>query len=256
MRLLTWNVNGLRAAIGKGLDGQIARLAPDVVLFQEIRCKPEQLPPGWAPPSGYVVRWHPAEKLGWSGVATWTRAPLTRANVGLAATDDDADGRVLVTEIGGWRIVNTYLPSGSAGPERQAAKDAFLVKFSPYLDALVGDATPTLVCGDLNLVPGPLDIHEPKRAEKLSGYLPHERAWFADRLTRGWVDVVRRDVGATKGPYTWWSNFGKARAENRGWRIDHVLANPAATQRTRFVAVDRDAGLQCSDHAPVLVDLD
>jgi exodeoxyribonuclease-3 len=254
MRFVTWNVNGLRAAIGKGLDARLAACDPDVVLLQEIRCTEDKLPKGWAPPSGATMHWNPATKPGWSGTATWAHGPSQRLGTGIDATDDD--GRVLRIEAGGVEFVNCYLPSGSAGPERQAAKEMYNARFLPFAASLAKQAHPVVLCGDLNVAHTELDVHAPGPAKKLSGFMPHERAWFSDVLATGWTDVVRRAHGPVKGPYTWWSNFGRAKVENRGWRIDYVLANAAASKLIRSVRVDRESGIACSDHAPTIVELD
>lgn len=254
MRLVTWNVNGLRAAWGKGLAKRLRTLAADVVMLQEIRCTPDVLPDDFKLQRGFRVTWHPAEKKGYSGVATWTRGAHERVGIGTTG-DADPDGRVLVTDFEGVRLVNVYAPSGSSGEEAQARKDRFMVAFMPLAKRLLAHAGPVVIAGDLNVAPKPIDVWEPKRTAKLSGCLPHERAWIADLVGMGFVDVVRERRGPTPGPWTWWSGFGTARAEDRGWRIDLVLANAAGAARVTDVTVDREAGLACSDHAPVVVDL-
>lgn len=254
MRLVTWNVNGLRAAWDKGLATRLRAMKADVVMLQEIRCTPDVLPEDFRLQRGFRATWHPAEKKGWSGVATWTRGDHARVAVG---TDGDVDpeGRVLVTDFGGVRVVNVYAPSGSSGAEAQARKDRFMIAFQPFAIRLLAHPGPVVIAGDLNVAPQGLDVWEPKRTAKLSGCLPHERAWIADLAALGFVDVLRARRGAEPGPWTWWSQFGQARAEDRGWRIDLVLANAAAAARVTDVRVDRETGLACSDHAPVIVDL-
>ena len=254
MRIVTWNINGLRAAHKKGLATWVTALDPDVLALQEVRATPAQLPKDWALPAGLTAAWHPAERLGWSGVAVWSRVPAERLGVGLDAPDPE--GRVLRVRAGGVQVISTYLPSGGSGETRQAAKEAFMERFLPWSRVHATSAEPVVIVGDLNIAHGPRDVANPRTAQRLSGYLPHERLWFDELLAAGWVDVVRRHVGPVQGPYTWWSNFGKAKAEDRGWRIDHVLANPAAAARVRSVRVDREAGLAVSDHAPVIVELD
>lgn len=253
MRIVTWNVNGLRAAAKKGLAPWVESLAPDVLALQEIRAKPEQLPADWRLPAGFSAEWHPAEKLGWSGVAVWSKLPVERLGVGLDGSDPE--GRVLRVRVGGVQVISTYLPSGGSGEARQLAKEAFMERFLPWSKAFADAPEPTVIVGDLNIAHGPRDVANPRTAQKLSGYLPHERIWFDELLAVGWVDVVRRRLGPVQGPYTWWSAFGKAKAEDRGWRIDYVLANAAAAARVSDVRVHRDAGLAVSDHAPVIVDL-
>lgn len=253
MRITTWNVNGLRAALKKGFATHLADLDPDVLLLQEVRARPGQLPGGWSKPEGYTALWHPAERNGYSGVAVWTRHDVEILETGLGAADPE--GRVLRVRTGGFQIVSVYLPSGSSGEERQAYKDDFLERFATWLAPLAASEEPVIVAGDLNIAPTADDIHNPGANKKNSGFLPHEREWFATLLDSGWTDLVRACIGESKGPYSWWSNRGKARELDRGWRIDHVLGNEAAAQRVKAASILREAGLDTSDHAPVTVDL-
>ncbi len=253
MRVGSWNVNGLRAAARKGMAEHLPRLGLDVIVLQEIRCSEAQVPDPSPVPPGWHTEWACGSRAGHAGVAIWSSRPMVRLDPGPDAPD--TDGRLLYVEIDGWRIAGLYLPSGSAGPDRQALKEAWMEGFRPWLDRVRRDPVPTLVLGDWNLAPHERDVHSYKRAGVLSGFLPHERAWINDVLASGWEDTVRRLAGDRAGPYSWWSNFGRARAEDRGWRIDLVLANPAAAPRVTAFHIDREAGLACSDHAPVTVDL-
>lgn len=258
MRIATWNVNGLRAAVRKDLGRHLEALDADVVLVQEVRAKPNQLP--WTDPPGYAATWHPAERPGYAGVATWTArgrpARFEVVGVGMDGELDprDPDGRVLHTRVDDIDLVNVYAPSGSAGPESQARKDAFLERFLPYATRLVAQTAPVVLAGDLNIAPTELDIHDPRANKRNSGFLPHERAAFQALLDAGWVDLVRTWFGPVQGPYSWWSARGRARELDRGWRIDHVLGNTAAAARLVGAGVHRD-GRDASDHAPVWVAL-
>lgn len=251
MRITTWNVNGLRSAHAKKLGSHLRAIRPDVLLLQEVRALPEQLP--FRKPRGWWPHWHPAQRLGYSGVAVWTKGPSSR--VGTGCGGEDPDGRVLVVDVAGVRVVSVYAPSGSSGPEAQARKDAWMARFRPWATALLAQPAPVVLGGDLNVAPTELDVHDPRGNKNNSGFLPHERAWFADLLTDGWVDLVRRAVGEAKGPWSWWSNRGQARALDRGWRIDHLLGNAAAAERLVSAHVRREGGLDTSDHAPVTVEL-
>lgn len=254
MRITTWNVNGLRAALRKGFAAHIERIAPDVLMLQEIRVLPEQLPEGWASPSGWHVDWHPAERKGYAGVATWTRTPAERVEIGMG--EEDPEGRVLVSELGGVRLVNVYLPSGSASPEAQERKEAWMERFLPWAAAQAALDRPVILGGDLNIAHTERDIHNPSGNKRNSGFLPHEREWFSGLLERGWVDLVREHVGEMQGPYSWWSNRGRARELDRGWRIDYLLGNGPAAARLVHAFISREGGLEVSDHAPVTVELD
>lgn len=253
MRITTWNINGLRAAWKKGLASHLERIAPDVACFQEIRCTEAQLPKDLILPTGKIPWYHPAEKLGWSGTAVWSTPEVAREGIGLFGTD--LEGRVMRFQVGGLRIVNVYLPSGSAGPEKQLNKERFMEDFFQLSKKIAADPHPTLIVGDLNIAHTVRDVFNARTASSMSGFLPHEREWFSELLHLGIYDVVRDYFGPLQGPYTWWSNFGRARAENRGWRIDHVLSNAAAKPWIRAVSIDREAGLACSDHAPISVDV-
>lgn len=255
LRLTTWNVNGLRASLNKGFPSFLQRSDPHVVHLQEVRALPDQLPPAWRAPEGFHATWHPAEKKGYSGVATWTRGPHEVLETGLPG-EPDPEGRVLQTRCAGMRFVNVYLPSGSSGPERQAFKEAWMDRFLPMAAALAASAEPVVLTGDLNIAHTEDDIWNPVSNKETSGFLPHERAWFTRLLGTGWVDAQRAALGPGKGPYTWWSNRGAAREKDRGWRIDYVLVNAAAAPLVRAVTVDREAGITASDHAPVTVSFD
>ena len=253
LRIVSWNVNGLRAAARKELAAHLDQLAPDAVMLQEVRAFPHQLKDGWDAPSGWNAVWHPAERPGYAGVATWTREPQWVAGTGLDGADPE--GRVLRTRLRKLQLVNVYLPSGSSSPEAQARKEAFMETFLPWAAALAGSEVPTVLGGDLNIAHTERDIWNPRGNKNNSGFLPHERAWFGDLLASGWTDLVRAHAGDVKGPYSWWSNRGQARAKDRGWRIDYLLGNAAAATHLKHAWVHRPGGLDTSDHAPVVVEL-
>lgn len=253
-RVVSWNVNGLRSALSKSLHAHIAALQPDVLLLQEVRSFPEQLPPGAT--DGWNVAWHPAKKAGYAGTAVWSRHPITSTTRGLDPLDDDADGRVLQAATAGLNVASIYLPSGASGPEKQANKEAWMARFLPWAAARAAEGLPVLLGGDLNIAHTPQDIWNAKGNAKNSGFLPHERAWFGDLLHAGWTDTLRRAAGPGQGPYSWWSNRGNARALDRGWRIDYLLASPNLAPRVRAAGVHRQGGLDTSDHAPIWVDID
>lgn len=253
MRITTWNVNGLRAAIRKGFAEIIDEIAPDVLLLQEVRALPEQLPSEWAQPTGWHVHWHPAQKLGYSGTAIWSREPLEIIGTGMDAADPE--GRVIQARVSGVDLVCVYLPSGSSGPERQQRKDAWLIEFAPFADKLLKSRRPLVLGGDLNIAHTAQDIFYAKANEDQSGFLPHEREWMSDRLANGWSDLIRQHFGDVQGPYSWWSNRGNARELDRGWRIDYLLGNTAATKRFQSGSICRAGGLTVSDHAPVTIEL-
>lgn len=255
MRIAAWNVNGLRAAIQKGIDRHLEALAPDVLLLQEVRATPDQLPEPWAAPPGWHVAWHPANKKGYAGTAVWSRAPIVTVERGLG-DDDDPEGRALIADLGPLDVGSIYLPSGASGPEKQANKEAWMARLLPWARERASRGRPMLLGGDMNIAHTAQDIWNAKGNEKNSGFLPHERAWFSELLAVGWHDALRAQVGSAQGPYSWWSNRGNARALDRGWRIDYLLASPAAQGRIRGAGIARQGGLEISDHAPIWVDID
>lgn len=258
MRITTWNVNGLRAAARKGVAAQIAKIQPDVLLLQEVRAHPEQLADDWHEShlDSWAMAWNPAQKPGYAGTALFSRNKHSHVESGIDTTEGDPEGRLVVARVGPVRVASVYLPSGSSGDHRQVEKEKWMAKFAPWAHTMRKSRIPTILGGDFNIARTPLDIFHAKGNEKSSGFLPHERAWMDELVNSGWCDCVRESVGEVPGPYTWWSNRGRARELDRGWRIDYVLANPAAAKLVRAVRVDRDASLSISDHAPVSVDLD
>jgi exodeoxyribonuclease-3 len=186
----------------------------------------------------------------------WSRKPHKVVSRGLEDGVDDDQGRVLRVKVEGLQLASVYLPSGSSSPHRQADKEAWMKRFQPWAAKLRRASTPTLIGGDLNIAHTERDIYYAKSNQNQSGFLPHERAWFGDELLGiGWRDLVREHAGDIDGPYSWWSNRGQARKLDRGWRIDYLLANASAAKRFKSATTHRDAGLACSDHAPVSVDL-
>ena len=254
MRVTTWNVNGMRAAIRKGIDRFLHEIDPDVLLLQEIRCLPQQLPSEWAAPDGWHVHWHPAEKKGYAGVAVWAKQPFVVEELGMDAPDPE--GRVLRVRFKEWNLVSVYLPSGSSNEERQQRKERWMTSFAHWAQPMSNWSEPVILAGDLNIAHTELDIHNPKGNKNNSGFLPQERQWFSDFLGSGWHDFMRLSHGPAQGPYSWWSNRGRARELNRGWRIDYILGNEAAKKRFRRASTLREGGLQISDHAPVSAEFD
>ena len=258
MSVVTWNLNGIRAAYRKGMDDFVNDIDADIWLFQEVRALPEQMPENWTAAPGHEVIWHPAEKKGYSGVSTWSRVGISEQGRGISTELDpnDSEGRVLHTKHGELHCINIYLPNGGANPGRQMYKDQWLEDLLNWSMQFVDLDEPVLICGDLNIAHTENDIWNPTGNKNTSGFLLHERQWFTRYLSTGWHDLLRNEVGDVKGPYSWWSNRGQARALNRGWRIDYVLANDAAKILFKSARVLREGGLVVSDHAPLIVDLD
>lgn len=254
MRIVSFNANGLRSAAKKGFFAWLEASGADVVCIQETKAQEADLDSSFRP-EGWQVAFSSAERKGYAGVAIYARqAPDTWVRR-LDAAEFDAEGRYLEARFGTLSVVSLYLPSGSAGPERQASKDRFLAFFEPRLAALIADGRDYVLCGDWNIAHREVDLRNWRSNQKNSGFLPHERAFMDRVLAQGWVDAYRyRYPEATGEGYTWWSNRGKAYAQNVGWRIDYQIVTPrlAACIRSGFV----DKSQRFSDHAPLVMDYD
>ena len=254
MRITTWNVNGLRAALKKGFADHVAQIAPDVLLLQEVRALPEQIPDAWRDPVGWQTEWNPAEKKGYAGTAILSRLPMKVIGTGIDGAKDP-EGRVLHAKVNDINVICVYLPSGSSGEERQAIKEDWMKKILPWLKKLAKSKQPFVIGGDLNIAHTKQDIFYATGNKKTSGFMPHEREWFGGMLGCGWHDLVREQFGDRDGPYSWWSNRGKARELDRGWRIDYLLGNKVCAERFVDASIHRPGGMTVSDHAPVTINL-
>ncbi len=252
MRIITLNVNGLRAAARKGFFEWLRRQRADVVCLQEIKIQADQLGAGLGTPQGYHAYFHFADRRGYAGVALLCRRPPERVRRGFGAREHDGEGRYLQADFGPLSIVSLYLPSGSAGPHRQASKYRFMDRFYPHLERLRRDGREYILCGDWNIAHKEIDLKNWRSNQKHSGFLPEERAWLTkvfDEL--GWVDVFRR-LNDKPGQYTWWSNRGRAWEKNVGWRIDYQIATPGIAARAVKERIYKER--RFSDHAPLIID--
>lgn len=248
MLVVSFNLNGVRSALDKGLQDWVARLRPDVLCFQELKADRALLPQVEAAFPEYRGYFSPAEKKGYSGVGILARQEANRVVVGCGNDDYDREGRLVQTDFDRFRLINVYFPSGSSGDERQAVKERFMDFFFDYCAAL--PPRPTLIAGDFNICHQEMDIHHPERHHKHTGFLPHERAWFGKFLASGWVDSFRR-LNPQSVEYTWWSYRSGARAKNLGWRIDYILASEDLELSEARIHSD----VFMSDHCPISVRL-
>ena len=248
------NCNGIRSAGRKGFGEWLQKHQPDVLCLQELRAWPEQVDADLLQPAGYHTHWVNAEKKGYSGVAVYSRRPFDRVVEKSGLDWGDSEGRFLRVEIGDLVVVSVYVPSGSAKSERQTLKYEYMDHLAELTQDLLKEGRPAIVCGDINICHKAIDIHNPKGNAKNSGFLPEERAWFDDWLAQGWVDTQRALNPDVAGLYSWWSNRGRAREKDLGWRIDYLLATPDLGERAKEAWIERKAGL--SDHAPCFVVFD
>jgi exodeoxyribonuclease-3 len=253
MRLVSWNVNGIRAAIRNGFWEWLAAETPDILCLQETRIDTAQLTEEMRQPSGYHSFWHAAERKGYSGVATLCREKPQSAREGFAQPHFDVEGRVLITEHPGFTLVNAYFPSGRRGLERVAFKIEFYEALLGFCGDLRAQGRRPVVCGDFNTAHHPIDLARPKQNQKTSGFLPEEREALSRWLERGYVDVFRR-LHPDAEAYTWWTYRFNARARNVGWRIDYFLL---AEELMPHVGGARILGdVAGSDHCPIELQMD
>ncbi|MFQ5757264.1 MAG: exodeoxyribonuclease III [Acidiferrobacterales bacterium] len=252
MRVISINLNGIRAAAAKGFYRWLSRQDADVVCLQELRARVEQLSAQMLAPRGYHGYFHDAEKKGYSGVAVYCRRQPDRIRMGMGWPDMDAEGRYIQADFGELSVTSVYLPSGTSGEARQAVKYSFLDRFMPFLHALRHDGREYILCGDWNIAHKEIDLKNWRANQIHSGFLPEERAWM-DKLFNeiGFVDVFRR-LNPDPEQYTWWSNRGQAWAKNVGWRIDYHVATPGIAQTARTESIYKHK--RFSDHAPLIID--
>ncbi len=248
MKICTWNVNGIRAALGKGLQEWIDTETPDVLCLQEIKARPEQLSEEQRSFPGYSVIWNPAERPGYSGVATFCREQPLGADLGLAVAEFDIEGRVICTRHPDFLLYNIYFPNGQRGQDRVDYKLRFYARLLEVCDRLHASGENIIITGDFNTAHQPIDLRNPEENQNTSGFMPEERAWVDRFLEHGFVDVYRK-LYPEKVQYTWWTYRFGARQRNIGWRIDYFLVSEKLAPRVKDVIV-HDA-VTGSDHCPV-----
>lgn len=252
MKIISYNVNGIRAALNKGLISWLQTEQPDVFCIQESKAQPEQIDTAAFEQLGYHTYIHSAERKGYSGVVIFSRQEPDKVVKGMNNPTYDSEGRVLRADYGDLTIVCVYVPSGSSGDERQDFKMEFLHAFLPWLNDLRQERPNLVVCGDFNICHKPIDINHPERQEGVSGFLPEERAWLDQLEATGMIDTFRLfDQRAEQ--YSWWSYRGGARYRNAGWRIDYLWASEPLRKRITNGRILQD--VEHSDHCPVMLEL-
>ena len=254
MRIVTVNVNGIRAAARKGFFSWMTRQRADIVCIQETKAQIEQLQDRVFWPRGYHAYFHDARKKGYSGVAIYCRHKPDRVIEGLGWPDVDAEGRYLEAQFGPLSVISLYLHSGSSSEQRQQIKFHMLERFMVYLRKLRQKRREYVICGDWNIAHKPIDLKNWRGNIKNSGFLPAERAWLDELFgPTGFVDAFRC-VDQRPEQYTWWSNRGRAWEKNVGWRIDYQVVTPGIAERVQRARIYKQK--RFSDHSPLILDYD
>ncbi len=252
MKVISWNVNGIRAVQKKGFLDWFYAEAPDILCVQETKAHPNQLEESLLHPSGYEVYWNAAERKGYSGVATFTKRNPLSVKQGFGQARFDSEGRVLVTEYSEFTLLNVYFPNGKASPERLRFKLEFYEETLRYITKLKHKTKHIIICGDYNTAHRPIDLARPKENEKISGFLPEERAWIDRWIENGQVDIFR-ELCPLPDQYTWWDMKTGARERNVGWRIDYHFVTDALAPKVQNASILKD--VRGSDHCPVSIEL-
>lgn len=254
MKIITWNVNGIRAAYKKGLIEFVERENPDILCLQETKAHREQCEPSLWTLGRRAGYWSSAVRKGYSGVATFVQQEPKSVVHGMGIEAYDSEGRFVITDHGDFTLFNIYFPNGGSGPERHDFKQQFLRDLNDHLKPMIDSGKSIIVVGDYNVAHRPIDIYDPVRLAGESGFLPEEREWFDSFLELGFVDTFRHFHPNESERYTWWSYVERGRLGNRGWRIDYICVTKDLLPRLRRAEVLD--GVQGSDHCPVLLEME
>ena len=253
MRIISYNVNGIRAAINKGFLDWLKTNPAEVVCVQETKALKENVDHTSFNKLGYQDYWFSAQKKGYSGVAVFTKIKPDEVVYGNGHGASDDEGRVIQMDFGDTRLINAYFPSGTSGDERQDFKYKWLDEFLVYLDKLKKKYPKLILCGDYNIAHTEIDIHDPKGNKNSSGFLPEERAWMTKFFDSGWIDCFRQ-FHPEPHRYSWWSQrFPTVRLQNKGWRIDYI--NVTGSLKKDLKDADIFPNVKHSDHCPVYLDI-
>jgi len=253
MRIVTYNVNGIRAAMSKGLIDWIKQTNPDVLCLQEVKATPEQVGVFELEELGYNHYWYPAQKKGYSGVAIFTKIKPKNVVYGCGIAEYDFEGRIIRADFDDFSVMSVYHPSGSSGDERQAFKMKWLGDYTNYINEIKKAQPNLILSGDFNICHKAIDIHNPKSNANTSGFLPEEREWMEEFINTGFIDTFRY-FNQEPHQYSWWSYRAGSRDKNLGWRIDYNLASSSLASRLKRSVILPEA--KHSDHCPVLLEID
>ncbi len=253
MKIISYNVNGIRAAMKKDFLGWLKDFNPDIVCIQESKAQPEQIPVLEFQEAGYKSYWYSAKKKGYSGVGILTKQEPDNVVYGMGIQKYDDEGRFIRADYGDVSVVSVYHPSGSSGDLRQAFKMQWLEDFHTYINELKKERKKLILSGDYNICHREIDIHDPVRNATVSGFLPEEREWIGQFINSGFIDSFRA-FNQKPHQYSWWSYRTRARERNLGWRIDYnMVAEPLREKMKDAAILDK---VVHSDHCPVLLEMD
>jgi len=252
-KIISYNVNGIRAAMSKGLVEWLRLANPDVLCFQELKAQDDQIDNKLFEDLGYHCYWYPAVKKGYSGVGILTKQKPDCVVKGIGIEKYDAEGRFLRADFGDVSVVSVYHPSGSSGDERQDFKMLWLTDFKNYIKQLRNERSKLILSGDYNICRLWIDIHNPDKQQNMSGFLPEEREWFQQFMDDGFIDSFR-EFNTEPHHYSWWSYRANARNNNKGWRIDYNIVTENLKNQLKGAAILPDVAH--SDHCPVVLEVD
>ncbi len=253
MRIISYNVNGIRAAMNKGFVDWLKTDPADIICIQETKAHKDNVDFKLIEDLGFETYWYSAQKKGYSGVAVFTKIKPTKVEYGNGHAPSDDEGRVIQLDFGDIRLINAYFPSGTSGDERQSFKYQWLDEFFDYLKKLRKTKKKIILCGDYNIAHNEIDIHDPKGNKKSSGFLPEEREWMTKFLGSGWIDTFRV-FHPEPHRYSWWSQrCPTVRAQNKGWRIDYITVTEELEKQLKDAEIYPD--VKHSDHCPVYLEL-
>ena len=253
MRIISYNVNGIRAAMNKGFIDWLKTDPADVICVQETKAEKDNVNHKLFTELGFHDYWFSAKKKGYSGVAVFTKVKPDNVIYGNGHGPSDDEGRVIQVDFGKVRLINAYFPSGTSGGERQDFKYLWLDELQKWLDGLRKTHPKLILCGDYNIAHREIDIHDPKGNKQSSGFLPEERAWMDRFYDSGWVDTFR-EFHPEPARYSWWSQrFPSVRLQNKGWRIDYI--NTTKELKKDLLGADIYPDVKHSDHCPVFLDI-
>ncbi len=254
MRIISWNVNGIRAAHKKGLEGFVNTFKPDILCLQETKANPDQLNEALRSLGGRWNAWASAQRKGYSGVATFALQAPSVHHVGLGIEAYDSEGRVVITDHKDFLLYNIYFPNGQKDEIRQKYKMDFHQALIDHLKEKINQGREIIVVGDYNVAPQEIDIYDPQKFSKTSGFLPIEREWLQSFLKLGFIDTFRHFYPDQRERYSWWNQIDRSRLSNRGWRIDLICVTRGLVNRVKVAEIMDE--IEGSDHCPVMIEVE